>query len=67
MSWIFALKIILNGNPAYHTDKGAAILFEGVLWRCMDRNGMAQNVISLGFFLGPRGTSVDSRIRRHPV
>lgn len=60
-------KIILNGDPVYHTNKCAAVLFEGVLWGWMDRNGMAQNIISFGFFLGPRGTSVDSRIRRHPV
>ena len=37
MSWIFALKIILNGNPAYPTNKGAAVLFEGVLLRWMDK------------------------------
>lgn len=60
-------KIILNGDPVYHTNKCAAVLFEGVLWGWMDRNGMAQSIISFGFFLGPRGTSVDSRIRRHPV
>lgn len=57
----FLLKIILNGNPVYHTKKGAAALFEGVLWGWMDRNGTAQNIISFGFFLSPWGTSVDSR------